>query len=98
MVKQMEGMNDLNDFAYIFKALGHPICLAILLTLSKDKGLCVKELVRRLDLPQPVISQKLKRLKTMNLVKCRREGQLVRYFVVQNAFILKILKCISSSS
>jgi ArsR family transcriptional regulator, arsenate/arsenite/antimonite-responsive transcriptional repressor len=47
---------------------------------SKDK-ICVSELVRILDVPQPTVSKHLSLLKNVGIVMAKREGQQVFYSI-----------------
>ncbi|KAB2952616.1 winged helix-turn-helix transcriptional regulator [Heliorestis acidaminivorans] len=62
----------------LFKVLGDKSRLTIL-ALLMNKPLCVCEIVNYLGMTQPAVSQHLRRLKALELVKERKEGQWVVY-------------------
>ncbi|WP_132767621.1 ArsR/SmtB family transcription factor [Tepidibacillus fermentans] len=64
--------------AELLKILGDKTRLT-LFSLLKVRELCVCELTELLDVSQPAISQHLRKLKLLNLVKERKQGQWVYY-------------------
>lgn len=62
----------------LFKALAHPIRLALVRALASDTH-AVHELVEVLDLPQPRVSQQLGVLRAARLVVSVRDGREIRY-------------------
>lgn len=64
--------------AETFKVLGDPLRLKILYVLSRTE-LCVGDLSRLLGARESNVSQQLRLLRTMNLVKYRRDGKLALY-------------------
>ena len=62
----------------MFKALGDATRLKMLMALTKEE-LCVCELAKLLGLTISAISHQLRLLRTMNLVKFRKEGRIVFY-------------------
>lgn len=75
--------NDVSDFA---KALSHPARLAILMTLAERKECICGDLVLDLPLAQSTVSQHLKALKEMGLVKGTIDGPKSRYCVDWKVF------------
>jgi DNA-binding transcriptional ArsR family regulator len=63
--------------AKYFRGLGDPIRLRILGLLQSEGELSVGELVRRLALPQPKVSNHLACLRWCGFVEARREGRTV---------------------
>ena len=63
--------------AKYFRGLGDPIRLRILELLCSEGELSVGELVRRLALPQPKVSNHLACLRWCGFVEARREGRTV---------------------
>jgi DNA-binding transcriptional ArsR family regulator len=63
--------------AKYFRGLGDPIRLRILELLRRDGELSVGELVQRLALPQPQVSNHLACLRWCGFVQARREGRTV---------------------
>jgi ArsR family transcriptional regulator, cadmium/lead-responsive transcriptional repressor len=64
--------------AKYFRGLGDPIRLRILELLRHDGELTVGELVHRLGLPQPKVSNHLACLRWCGFIEARREGRTVR--------------------
>lgn len=63
----------------LFKALGSPLRLAVVTTLDEQGPLCVHELVTRLGVPQPLVSQHLRILRDADLVRGVRRGKEIAY-------------------
>ena len=68
--------NELSSFA---KVLGHPARIAILQELIKRDSCICGDLVTEIGLSQPTISQHLKELKIIGLIKGTVEGTSVCY-------------------
>ncbi len=92
-----------NDIANSAKALGHPARIAILeYILSVDSCIC-GDIVNKLPLAQPTISQHLKELKTAGIIQGSIEGNAICYCVNQeklkeiieyfNNFTLQKIQC-----
>lgn len=63
----------------LLKALAAPTRLAIVSHLSADGPLCVHELVARLAVSQPLVSQHLRVLRAAAIVTAERRGREVAY-------------------
>jgi DNA-binding transcriptional ArsR family regulator len=63
----------------LFKALGSPLRLGVMTTLDQHGPLCVHELVERLEVPQPLVSQHLRVLRDADLVRGVRRGKEIAY-------------------
>jgi DNA-binding transcriptional ArsR family regulator len=63
--------------AKYFRGLGDPIRLRILDLLRREGELNVGELVRRLGLPQPQVSNHLACLRWCGFIEARREGRTI---------------------
>src|SRR5512135_1615635 len=63
-----------------FKVLGDPTRLKICLALSR-RELCVSDIARLLALTESAVSHQLRIMKTMRLVKYRREGKMTYYML-----------------
>ncbi|MBT3786709.1 winged helix-turn-helix transcriptional regulator [bacterium] len=72
--------DELESLAAIHKVLGHPVRLAILEVL-KFEQCCVCDLANILTEPVSTISQHLKSLKNLGLLKSSKRGKLVFYEV-----------------
>lgn len=75
-------MNDYDSQAKLFKALNHPVRLAILDVL-RDGEACVCHLEAALGYRQAYISQQLMALRDTGLVQDRRDGWNVFYHVAK---------------
>ena len=70
-----------NRIATIAKVLGHPARIAILDYLIKLQSCVCGDLVKQIGLSQPTISQHLKELKKVGLIKGKIEGTSVCYCI-----------------
>jgi ArsR family transcriptional regulator len=70
--------NEISSFGKVF---GHPARVAILQYLFKLKGCVCGDLVNEIGLAQPTISQHLKELKHLGLIKGNVEGTSVCYCI-----------------
>ncbi|MBD0851023.1 ArsR/SmtB family transcription factor [Maribacter arenosus] len=70
-----------NEIALFSKAFGHPARVAILQHLFKIDGCICGDLVDEIGLAQPTISQHLKELKHIGLIKGNVEGTSVCYCI-----------------
>jgi ArsR family transcriptional regulator len=74
-----------NSLAALAKALGHPARIAILdYLLTVDSCIC-GDIVNELPLAQPTISQHLKELKSVGLIKGSIEGNAICYCINEKA-------------
>ena len=80
------------DFAEILKAVAHPLRLRIIDHLEKGE-LCVGDLARRVEKKQAIVSQQLKILRMVGLVKTeRRLGR--SYYRINNRVLNDLLTCL----
>lgn len=70
-----------NDLAALAKALGHPARIAILQYLIKTRACVCGDIVDVLPLSQSTVSQHLKELKKVGLIKGDIEGPSVCYCI-----------------
>ncbi len=70
-----------NELAIVLKALANPARLAILEFISKQDSCICNDIVDEIGLAQPTISQHLKELKNINLIKGTIEGKKVCYCI-----------------
>jgi len=70
-----------NEIARFAKAFGHPARVAILQHLFKINACVCGDLVSEIGLAQPTISQHLKELKQLGLIKGTIEGTSVCYCI-----------------
>jgi DNA-binding transcriptional ArsR family regulator len=81
LTKTEEFTKTQNDLASITKALGHPARIAILQFLIKSKSCVCSDIVDELPLAQSTVSQHLKELKKVGLIKGDIEGPNVCYCI-----------------
>ncbi|MDE0535950.1 MULTISPECIES: ArsR/SmtB family transcription factor [unclassified Tenacibaculum] len=84
-----------NQLATIAKVLGHPARIAILQHLFKLNSCVCGDLVNEIGLAQPTISQHLKELKKIGIIKGTIEGTSVCYCI--NPSTWKEIKTLLSS-
>lgn len=70
-----------NDLAQFFKVLGHPARVAILQYISNQNICICSNLVEEIGLAQATISQHLKELKSIGLLKGEVEGKSMCYCI-----------------
>ncbi|MGQ2984164.1 ArsR/SmtB family transcription factor [Flavobacterium sp.] len=70
-----------NEIASMLKALGHPARIAILQYLLKVNQCVCGDIVGELPLAQATISQHLKEMKTVGLIKGSVEGTAICYCI-----------------
>jgi len=70
-----------NRLASLLKVLGHPARIAILQYIINQKACICNDLVEELGLAQATISQHLKELKNIDLIKGSIEGKSVCYCI-----------------
>ncbi|MDJ1503445.1 metalloregulator ArsR/SmtB family transcription factor [Xanthocytophaga agilis] len=70
-----------NKLASVFKALAHPARVAILQVLIEKNACICGDIVEELPLSQPTVSQHLKELKSVGLIKGEIEGTSVCYCI-----------------
>ncbi|WP_250436078.1 ArsR/SmtB family transcription factor [Hanstruepera flava] len=75
-----------NRIASLAKAIGHPARVAILQQLFKSNTCICGDLVNEIGLAQPTISQHLKELKNMKIIKGNIEGTSVCYCIDQETW------------
>ena len=79
--KLMGEFSDIEAMSDLFKAIGDPGRLKILLALDAQE-MCVCDLAALLGVSESAASHQIRILRTMNLVKNRREGQVLYYRLV----------------
>jgi len=70
-----------NELAVIFKVLSNPARIAILQYISQQDSCICNDIVDEIGLAQPTISQHLKELKSIDLIKGEVEGKKVCYCI-----------------
>jgi DNA-binding transcriptional ArsR family regulator len=76
-----------NDLALFFKVLGHPARVAILQYISNQNACICNDLVEEIGLAQATISQHLKELKSIGLLKGEIEGKSMCYCINMERWI-----------
>jgi len=79
--------HDQNDLATVAKVLAHPARIAILEVLANKKACICNDIVEEVPLAQPTISQHLKELKNIGLIKGNIEGTSVCYCLDNDVII-----------
>jgi len=87
--KQMPAEEALTDLSEFFKLFSDKTRLGILWALSRSE-MCVCDLSMLLKVKQPAISQHLKSLRQMRIVRTRREGKAV-YYALDDEHIRTVL-------
>lgn len=75
--------SDVRDACEVLKAVASPVRLAVILELAHGPR-CVHELVAQVQASQPVVSQHLRVLRGMRLVRGDRHGREVAYSLVDD--------------
>jgi DNA-binding transcriptional ArsR family regulator len=68
----------IEDLSETFRVLGDPTRLKIVIVLAKTE-LCTLDISKVLDVSESAVSHQLRLLKTLRLVKQRKEGKMVFY-------------------
>lgn len=85
-----ERLIEVAGLSEIFKALTDETRTKILYLLSFEE-MCVCDLAEVLDMSMPAISHHLRLLRTMRLVKYRRDGKMV-YYSLDDDHVLQLIK------
>ena len=70
-----------NELADVFRVLANPARIAILEYLGRQKACICNDIVEEIGLAQPTVSQHLKELKRIGLIKGEIEGKKVCYCI-----------------
>jgi len=76
-----------NHLASVFKALAHPARIAILQYIIRQNACICNDLVQELGLAQATISQHLKELKNIGIIKGNIEGTSVCYCIDEKVWL-----------
>ena len=71
--------------ANVFKSIGHPIRIKIILILYNKREVSVSEISQLLNVDQPIVSLHLSILKKSNVLNVRREGKMSYYSIGDNS-------------
>ena len=91
MRKKKENFEKIEKAAAIFKGLGNVLRIKIINTIQ-DKELKVKDIAESLGYEQPFISQQIKILKIIGIIKRVKSEEGYRYKLT-NPHFSKIIKC-----
>lgn len=80
---KMSDKDEYLELAALFKLFGDGTRVQILHALAQEE-MCVCDIASLLDLTKSAVSHQLKALRLANLVKFRREGQIVFYSLADN--------------
>lgn len=78
--KELPSTREIGDLSEIFKVLGDPTRLKIVLALAREE-LCVCDLATLVNLSVSAISHQLRLLRNLRLVKYRKSGKMVYYLL-----------------
>ena len=81
--KKMQDENEYQNLATLFKMFGDGTRVKILHALEQNE-MCVCDLAALLGLTKSAVSHQLKALRLSNLVKFRRDGQVVYYSLAED--------------
>ena len=81
--EKLPAENDMQDLAELFKIFGDTTRIRILFVLFEAE-VCVCDLAQTLGMTQSAISHQLKMLKAAGLVKARRQGKSIFYFLADS--------------
>ncbi len=92
MAESIEYTEECKNLARFAKALGHPVRIYIMRTLSKDQCCYSGDLSEVLPIAKSTLSQHLKELKSAGLIQGEVEGPKIRYCVnIENWEKVKVL-------
>ena len=94
----MSTTTDLEPVSALFKALGSPLRLAVVTALDEAGALCVHELVSRLAVPQPLVSQHLRVLRGAGVVRGSRRGREIAYALTDEHIAHIVADAVSHAS
>lgn len=78
LIHEGENLKKLSDIFYL---AGNEVRLKLLYLIFHESRLCVCDLSDILEMKIPAISQHLRKLKDLGLVKSKREGQTIYYHI-----------------
>jgi DNA-binding transcriptional ArsR family regulator len=90
MTKYILDSRKLEDAASKFRAISHPMRIAIIQMLEKDKQLNVTQIYSRLEIEQAAASHHLNILKSKGVLDSKRAGKNTLYMLKPN--IINIIK------
>ncbi len=88
--KELENTQQILEIAEIFKLLGEPTRLKIIISLINSE-LCVCDLAAAIDSTVSSVSHQLRLLRNARLVKYRKEGKMV-FYSIEDEHINKLVE------
>ena len=85
----MENKDTIENLARTFKIFGDATRIKIMYTML-DRGICVQDITKNLEMTQSAISHQLSILKGARLIKSRKEGKEV-YYSLDDDHVKRIL-------
>jgi len=76
------------------RAISHPMRIAIIDLLAKDRKLSVTEIYEKLDIEQATASHHLNILKNKGVLDSKREGKKI-FYSLKNVTLTDIIECIN---
>ncbi|MBA3010054.1 MAG: metalloregulator ArsR/SmtB family transcription factor [Proteobacteria bacterium] len=89
-LKTIPPVESINQMVDIFKALSDPTRLKIVLALLKQEH-CVCDIAVLCNLSDSAISHQLRILRTMKILKNRREGKII-YYSIDDDHVVSLIK------
>jgi DNA-binding transcriptional ArsR family regulator len=97
-ITKTQGFNkEINEMADVFKIIGHPARLSIMLHLAEQNSCICNDIVDKLPLAQPTISRHLSELKRVGLIKGNVDGKNICYCINEKTWT-KVVTQINSMS
>jgi DNA-binding transcriptional ArsR family regulator len=84
----------LDAVASKLRAISHPMRIAIIDLLAKDKKLSVTEIYEKLDIEQATASHHLNILKNKGILNSKRDGKKI-FYSLKNITLTDIIECIN---
>lgn len=85
----------LEQVAFILKTIAHPVRLAIVDLLDKNKKMAVNDIAEQLGLEQSITSHHLNNMKIKGILQSEREGKNM-YYSIKLEEVNKVIACIES--
>lgn len=85
----------LEQVAFILKTIAHPVRLAIVDLLDKNKKMAVNDIAEQLGLEQSITSHHLNNMKIKGILQSERQGKNM-YYSIKLEEVIKVIACIES--
>lgn len=90
-------LEEFNDKVEILKALAHPVRLCIVRGLMTNEGCNVSKMQKCIDIPQSTLSQHLSKLRNLKILKSKRDGVEMNYYLA-NKEAKKVVEALFSEN